>query len=242
MTEWFRPLTDGARVLRLAGPIESGWPDRSCGDHLSRLALCPLGLSELHAVAGNIPLTALATPEGPIVGADLRSGAHLDRAGEWRFTYRPVALRLLPFVVLADGARARIMAPARSNTAAPHSGSDYQRFNCFVDHYASDLRRASRLIARAMDEGLARLAPGMPRPGQIPDLVLDNSEPQLRHDQLEVFRVLALIEFSRGATRTPAIGSTNLSSPTPLHRKMPDIAQILSFETLITFDPTTDHD
>lgn len=242
MTEWFRPLTDGARVLPLTGPIESGWPDRSCEDRLSRLAFCPLGLSELHAVAGNIPLTALATPEGPLVGADLRSGAHLDRAGEWRFTYRPVALRLLPFVVLADGACARIMAPAQANTATPHPGSDYPRFNRFVDRYASDLGHASRLIGRAMDEGLARFAPGMPRPGQIPDLVLDNGTPHLRHDQLEMFRILALIEFSRGAAQTPPTDTACPAQPTPLHRKVPDIAQILSFDTLIAFDPPTDQD
>jgi hypothetical protein len=102
MSEWFEQFGGIEDIVPIDAAHLSAWPDAAFASYLSGLRYVPLVESELHLASHHLPLSLRRAPLGWEVVADLRSArvrrAAFSPSGEWQAGYKPLAIRMLPFV------------------------------------------------------------------------------------------------------------------------------------------------
>lgn len=151
---WFAPLGDGMTVSPLTDESLAAWPDAAFSTTLSRLSACPVALGEIYMLAQRYPIVVRAGSDGPEAQLELRRDKSLRQAfadsGAWRATYKPMSLRLLPFVAAADGTLGRLCMDdkARDVTRAPDLQAGLKRM---LRDYARGRREMGAALRHLID-------------------------------------------------------------------------------------------
>lgn len=103
MTEWFEQIAGVTGIEPIASEHLRRWPDAAFAAVLPQIRYVPIADSELQLAAHHLLLGVRQAAFGWEVVADLGDSALrrpvFSPAGDWLPGYRPMALRLLPFVV-----------------------------------------------------------------------------------------------------------------------------------------------
>lgn len=238
MSEWFHALEGIAQVLPTSREQLEDWPDSRFRGSESRLTYIPVAMSELYIIGQSLPLTALQTERGPLLVAELKAGgrtvAPFDESGAWRLPYRPLALRLLPFIAQADGSCWRLESQPVADTVRQNPGPILQALSGF----ARSVQTVSALLGAAIAAGLVKFETD---PTQPPVLQLNLPPEKLEPAQAQACRLVEILRFSQQAKGMGmGMGSGQIRSTTPLFataQRSFEPEQLLSFDEAISFPP-----
>lgn len=236
MHEWYAPLVGEAHIRSVSPDELVDVPDDRFRTREAQLDYVPVTLTEIFIVGQSLPLTVLRTVRGPLLVAELRAGGQsamaFDAGGAWRLPYRPMALRLLPFLASADGSLSRITSD-RASTIQTESQMSFPLQRA-VSGFARSVSAASELIDLAVAIDLVRLDRD---DGQnalhafrllSPPLYL---EPQ----NAACCRLVEAIRFSQQTKQSPNQNTRTTGAPTQARFARLRAEQLLSFDKTISF-------
>lgn len=156
MSRWYDAIPGVTGKAPLSDATLAAWPDRAMEDRLHHLSFCPVALSEIYLLAQHLPMTVLEGPAGPELVADLRADRlqrpAFDAGGKLILSYRPLALRMLPFFVETDGEIWRL--EDSEGETGPARSLDLQKRLCSILGAQVEGRvRMRASLSRLIDEG-----------------------------------------------------------------------------------------
>lgn len=153
---WYDAIPGVTGKAPLSDATLTNWPDRAMEDRLRYLSFCPVALGEIYLLAQYLPMTVLDGPAGPELMAVLRPDQlqrpAFDADGKLTLAYRPLALRMLPFFVEADGEIWRL--EDAEGEAGPERPLEVQKRLCAILGAQVEGRiRMRASLSRLMDDG-----------------------------------------------------------------------------------------
>lgn len=238
MVEWYSPLGLGAQVVAAQLHTLDGAPDNRFRAAEHRLNHVPIAMSELFTVGQSLPLSALQTQQGFLLVADLRAGgaavSAFDSAGMWRLPYRPLALRLLPFIARADGSVGRISHQNAEPAAKP--AQTHVPVQRALANFAASLKAAHTLLEVALEAQMLTLCEGPDEPNGMGYLELAPPPETLSPAQFPSCKLVEAIRFSQ---KRVGVAPQSAYAAQALAKRRPDgpcAAQFLSFDEAIRFN------
>lgn len=237
MLEWFDAVASGFPVSFVDPAKPEGLPDSRFRAYEGRLDYVPVAMSEVFVLGHALPLTALCTSQGYLLVADLRTtagrGIAFDAQGAWRMPYRPMALRLLPFLAKADGTLWRIEEQFGQSDGAVSVSPDHVKKALLG--FAKSLQRANQLLADALDAGLMQIDPEDHSSREPAQLRPSLTPTTLTLKTAASCRLVEIIRFSqRGKLQSPQTRADAISRVWKNQMNL-RADQLLSFDEMISF-------
>jgi hypothetical protein len=237
MRDWFDAVASGLPVLSVDPAKPEGLPDSRFRALEGRLDYVPVAMSEVFVLGHALPLSALCTAQGYLLVADLRatSGRAIafDAQGAWRMPYRPMALRLLPFLAKADGTLWRIIEQSGQSDGAVNVSPDHVQKALLG--FAKSLQRANQLLAGALDAGLMQIDPEDDDSREPAHLRPTSTQTAINLKSAQSCRLVEVIRFSqRGKLHSPKTRADAISRVWKNQMNL-RADQLLSFDEMISF-------